>query len=38
MIDYDFETMMEKLQIQIKNAARANKRKSKICILLNLDN
>jgi hypothetical protein len=45
MIDSDFEnsfennyeTMMKKLEIQIKNAARVNRRKSKICILLNLD-
>ena len=33
----NYETMMKKLEMQIKNAARVNRRKSKICILLNLD-
>lgn len=37
MTDSDFENIMRTLQIQIQMAAKANRRKSKICILLNLD-
>lgn len=37
MIDSDFENIMINLQIQIKMAAKVNRRKAKICILLNLD-
>ena len=37
MIDTDFDDIMTKLEIQIKMAAKANRRKKKICILLNLD-
>lgn len=45
MIDSDFEnsfeinyeTMMKKLETQIKKASRVNRRKYKICMLLNLD-
>ena len=37
MTDTEFENIMKTLQTQIEMAAKANRRKSKICILLNLD-